>query len=544
MYDSEQRVILSNRHFAEMYNLTEEQMCPGTTLSQVVAARVENGQFGEGTPENYLLERTAPVTHASDKVQVLLDGRSILIRRRPLPNGGWVTTHEDITERCRAEARVAHLARHDPLTGLANRAALQDYLAEAVKRVRRGDEMAVLWIDLDKFKLVNDTYGHGVGDQLLQHVANRLRHCVRETDSVARLGGDEFAVLQLPIKNTHDAVALCERVLAALHAPFEVDDQIITIGCSIGIAIADKDNCEPTQLMRNADFALYRAKTEGCGTFRFFEPSMNAQMRKRRKLEQELREAIDNCEFEVYYQPIVSMKTRRVSTFEALVRWHHPERGMVPPIEFISVAEETGLILPLGQWVLAQACRDAATWPDDISVAVNFSAAQFKNFDLLGDIKKALTRAQLAPNRLQIEITESFLMADEEHTLHILSELKKIGVCIAMDDFGTGYSSLSYLNRFPIDKLKIDRSFIKELPSESNALAILRSVAGLGSSLGMVTTAEGVETMEQLAIVETEGCSEVQGYFFSAPKAAHEVRDLIEECSKKYAMIPVPKQSD
>lgn len=544
MYDSEQRVILSNRHFAEMYNLTEEQMCPGTTLSQVVAARVENGQFGESTPENYLLERTAPVTQASDKVQVLLDGRSILIRRRPLPNGGWVTTHEDITERRQAEARVAHLARHDPLTGLANRAALQDYLAEAVKRVRRGDEMAVLWIDLDKFKLVNDSYGHGAGDQILQHVADRLRDCVRETDSVARLGGDEFAVLQLPIKNTHDAVALSERLLAALHAPFEVEDQIITIGCSIGIAIADKGNCEPTQLMRNADFALYRAKTEGCGTFRFFEPCMNAQMRKRRKLEQELREAIVNHEFELYYQPIVSVKTRCVSTFEALVRWRHPERGMMPPIEFISVAEETGLILPLGQWVLAQACRDAVTWPDDISVAVNFSAAQFKNFDLLGDIKKALTCAQLAPKRLQIEITESFLMADEAHTLGILTELKKIGVCIAMDDFGTGYSSLSYLNRFPIDKLKIDRSFIKELPSESNALAILRSVAGLGSSLGMVTTAEGVETKEQLAIVEMEGCSEVQGYFFSAPRPAHEVPDLIEECLKKYAMLPRSTQAD
>lgn len=422
-------------------------------------------------------------------------------------------------------------------TGLANRAALQDCLAEAVKHIQRGDEMAVLWIDLDKFKHVNDTYGHGVGDQLLQLVAGRLSNCVRETDRVARLGGDEFAVLQQPINTTRDAVTLGERLLEVLHAPFEVDHQIISIGCSIGIAIADKRNCEPEQLMRNADFALYRAKTEGRGTFRFFEAGMNAAMLARRKLEQDLRHAITNGEFELYYQPIVDLKTQSVCAFEALVRWQHRERGTVPPMEFIPLAEETGMILPLGKWVLERACRDAATWPGDISLAVNFSAAQFKNSSLLGDVKSALARAQLAPHRLQIEITESLLIADEAHTLRILNELKDIGVQIAMDDFGTGYSSLSYLNRFPFDKLKIDRSFIKELPSKSNALAILRSVAGLGDSLGMVTTAEGVETMEQLAIAETEGCSEVQGYFFSPPRPSHEVSGLIDECSKKYAMF-------
>jgi diguanylate cyclase (GGDEF)-like protein len=413
------------------------------------------------------------------------------------------------------------------LTDLPNRLQLYEQLRQLLAKTRPGVHVAVFCLDLDRFKDVNDGHGHPVGDLLLKSVADRLRQCIRDTDMVARLGGDEFAIVQAGASQPTDATALASRLIEAISAPYELGSHQITIGLSIGIALAPGDGLDPDQLLKNADMALYRAKSEGHGLYRFFEPEMDALMQIRRRLEIDLRKAITNSEFELFYQPLVDMKTEYVTGFEALIRWHHPERGMIPPHDFISVAEETGLIVPIGDWVLRQACAEAATWPSGLKIAVNLSPIQFKNKGLSLSVISALAASGLSPKRLELEITESVLLQEGDATLAILHELRELGVRISMDDFGTGYSSLSYLRKFPFDKIKIDRSFIVDMSDHDDSLAIVRAVIAMGSGLGIATTAEGVETAEQFEQLKLEGCTEVQGYLFSPPRPAAEVRGLL-----------------
>ncbi len=433
--------------------------------------------------------------------------------------GGWVTTHEDITEQRKAEAQIAYMAHHDALTGLPNRSMLRLRLDEALARAQQGEALAVLCLDLDRFKEVNDTLGHAVGDSLLKAVSERLKGCIRDTDTVCRASGDEFVIIQRPVSARAEAKALAKRIVDTLHEPFVLFGHQVMVGSSVGIAMAPEDTTDPEQLLRNADLALYRAKNEQRGTYRFFEPDMNSRLVARRDLEMALRNALQNGEFEVYYQPILNLEHNEVRGFEALLRWHRPEVGTVSPAQFIPLAEETGLITPIGEWVLRQACAQAASWPTHITVSVNLSAVQFKSRNLVQTVLSALASSSIAPGRLELEITESVLVQDSENALEMLRDLRTLGVKIALDDFGTGYSSLSYLQSFPFDKIKIDRSFIKDLEAgNENALAIVSAVVQLGRTLGMATTAEGVETSDQMEIVRAKGCTEIQGYLLSPPK--------------------------
>jgi diguanylate cyclase (GGDEF)-like protein len=434
----------------------------------------------------------------------------------------------DVTAKRQAEARIAHMAHHDALTGLPNRLLFHERLEEALARVRRYREnLAVLYLDLDQFKNVNDTLGHPAGDKLLVAVAERLRNCLRDCDMVARFGGDEFAVLQIGLAGPHEAGDLAERIVTLLSEPYDIEGHQAVIGTSVGIALAPADGETAEQLLRNADIALYQAKEDGRRVFRFFEPGMDARLRARRTLELDLRKALAAGEFEVYYQPLVTLETGVISGFEALLRWHHPLRGMVAPAEFIPLAEEIGLIVPIGEWVLRQACAEAATWPDDLKVSVNLSPVQFKKGNLPQVVFATLASAGLPAARLELEITESIFLANSETNLATLRSLRALGVGISMDDFGTGYSGLIYLRAFPFDKIKIDRSFISELGERADCMAIIKAITNLGSNLGIPTLAEGAETEKQLAWLREAGCTEMQGYLFSRPIPASEIAELL-----------------
>ena len=435
------------------------------------------------------------------------------------------------TTQCHVET-VSYMARHDILTGLPNRLQFRERTEQALPLLKRGETFAVLCVDLDHFKEVNDTLGHPVGDQLLKMVADRLRQNVRETDIVARLGGDEFAVVQSRTERPEDMTQLARRVLEVLSDPYAIDGHEVVIGASIGVAIAPGDGDDPDQLLRNADMALYRAKADGRGTVRFFEAEMDVRIQARHKLETELRRALVQQEFEVYYQPIVDLASNRVAAFEALVRWNHPERGLIMPDVFVPVAEDIGLIGPIGEWVLQRACAQAAHWPAHIGVAVNLSPCQFRR-TLVAAVLQALTASGLGAERLELEITESALLQNSETTLSMLQQLHEMGVGISLDDFGTGYSSLSYLHSFPIDKIKIDRSFVKQATVNPHCAAIVRALAGLGRTLDIKTTAEGVETEQQLEWLRAEGCSEVQGYLFSRPLAAVQLPALLCDVERR-----------
>ncbi len=429
----------------------------------------------------------------------------------------------DVTERLRAEARITHLARHDALTNLPNRVQLRERMEEATARIRRGENLAVLCLDLDRFKSVNDTLGHPVGDAVLRAVSERLQACLRETDVVARLGGDEFAVLQAGIERPEQAGALADRLIKAVSEPYDLMGHQIVIGTSIGISMAPEDGVDPDMLLKNADTALCRTKADGRGIYRHFEPEMDAKVQRRRALELDLRKALANEEFGLHYQPLIAVETSEVAGFEALLRWQHPVRGPLSPAEFIPLAEETGLIVPLGEWVLRQACSDAVRWPSHVKIAVNLSAAQFKSKTLVHMIVSVLGSSGLAPHRLELEITESVLLQDSAATLATLHQLRTLGIRIAMDDFGTGYSSLSYLRSFPFDRIKIDRAFVRELSDSAESAALIHTIVELGTNLGMAVTAEGIETEDQLRLVRAEGCTEVQGYLFSPPRPVREL---------------------
>lgn len=441
----------------------------------------------------------------------------------------------DVTEQREQAARIAHLAHHDPLTGLANRVLFRARLTEGLQRLEGGeDRLAVLYLDLDGFKDVNDAFGHPIGDRLLVAVAERLRLTLAPGDMVARVGGDEFAIVQLGA-GAAEADRLAERIVNEVSVLYEIDGHAVAVGASVGISVAPIDSCDADILLKNADIALYRAKADGRGLHRFFEPEMAASILVRRTLEADLRHALPAGEFQIYYQPLVDIGANRIVASEALLRWFHPVRGLVSPSDFIPLAEETGLITPIGEWVLREACHEAASWPEPIGVCVNLSPAQFRSRSLVQSVLSALATSGLAPQRLELEITESVLLAENHANLAVLHQLRALGVCISMDDFGTGYSSLSYLRSFPFDKIKIDRSFVKELPENHECGAIVRAVAGIGQCLGVATVAEGVETPEQLARLREEGCTQMQGFLFSRPAPAAELRRMLEGGCEKWA---------
>jgi diguanylate cyclase (GGDEF)-like protein len=527
-FDADHRLIVCNARYMEMYDLPPGRVGPGTPLSEVVDLRFEAGSFPAMTREEYLHWRSNVAVSAepTDSVVELRNGRTFLIRHRPMPDLGWVATHEDITEKRQSELKIEHMAHHDALTDLANRALLNMRLEQALGDPGDSRMVAVHHIDLDRFKAVNDTFGHQAGDKLLKIVASRLRAVVRASDTIARMGGDEFVIVQAPVADPAEATSLAQRVIIAVGEPFDIDGHLAAVGASIGIALSPGDGSTSEKLLRNADLALYRAKDDGRGTFHFFEPAMDEQMQSRRILEQDLRKALPSGEFELYYQPVVNLRSGTISGFEALIRWNHPQRGLISPATFIPLAEESGFIVPLGEWVIRQACLTAADWPEHLHVAVNISASQFRSAGLMQVIVGALAASGLKATRLEIEITETVLLQDKEATLAILHRLRALGVRIAMDDFGTGYSSLTYLQSFPFDKIKIDRSFVKDITENSGSLNIVRAVAALANGMGMTATAEGVETTEQLDRITAEGCTEMQGYLFSRPLPAADIERL------------------
>jgi diguanylate cyclase (GGDEF)-like protein len=511
-----------------MYNLPHELAVPGTSLRTILERRVKQGIYGGEDPRRYVEDRLAVVrtSKASTKIQELTDGRVVAIAHRPMANGGWVATHEDITQLQKVEERLAHLALHDALTGLPNRTLLRERIEEALPRAETGKRFALLCLDLDRFKIVNDTLGHAAGDELLKEVADRLLKCVSDDDMIARLGAVEFAIVQLDETQPRAATRLASRISEVIQRPFELQGHQGVVDTSVGIAIAPNDGVNADQLLRNADLALYKAKNDGRGGHHFFEPGMDAIMQARRRLEFDLRKALEFGEFELFYQPLINLETDELAGFEALIRWNHPERGTISPANFIPIAEEIGLIVPLGEWVIKTACAQAALWPDHIKVAINLSPIQFRSNNLVAAVFNALANSRIAAERLELEITETVLLANTVATLEILHKLRDMGVRIAMDDFGTGYSSLSYLRSFPFDKIKIDRSFVSDLTQPGKNSAIVDAVANLCRSLGMKTTAEGVETKEQLAMVKSAGYTEMQGYLFSPPRSAADIEKM------------------
>jgi diguanylate cyclase (GGDEF)-like protein/PAS domain S-box-containing protein len=527
MFDSSGHLAICNDRYLEMYGLSPEQVKVGCTLRDILEIRRATGTFPD-EPKDYVEHQLPALARGKSisRVHQLPDGRTISVLTHPIADGGWISTHEDITERRRAEEQISHMARHDSLTDLPNRLLLRERIEEALPRMRRGGRLAVLYLDLDHFKTVNDTLGHHIGDELLKAVAVRLRSIVRASDTVARMGGDEFVVVQAEAERPNETAALAQRICESLRAPFDLNGNVVVVQASVGIAMAPDDGGEPNELLKNADIALYGIKSDGRGSYRFFEPEMDARMKARRELELALRSALVEGRFELLYQPLVSLKDNRVTCCEALLRWNHPERGVVSPAEFIPVAEEIGVIVTIGEWVMRKACADAARWPADVKVAVNLSPIQVMNPNLVSMVVGALASASLPANRLEVEITESVLLQNCEATLNALHNLRGLGVSISMDDFGTGFSSLSSLRSFPFSKIKIDRCFINGLSEEEDSLAIVRAVSGLAKNLGMITTAEGVETERQMEQVRALGCTEMQGYLFSPPVKAQDLWPL------------------
>jgi diguanylate cyclase (GGDEF)-like protein len=537
-YDRDLRVIVANHRYLEIYGLTPDDARPGTTLLKLMQRSIERGIHASGITaevmfadyKRRLIDNKDPVLHRE-----LADGRIIAVRHQPMANGGWVGTYEDVTERCRSEAHIARLARHDALTGLPNRLMFRERMTDGLARVgAQIESMAVMCLDLDNFKMVNDSLGHPVGDRLLQRVGERLSSAVEEGNTIARLGGDEFAILHR-VSNSKAAAKLAGRLIEKMSKPIVIEGQEINTGISIGIAVAPNDGVDGDHLMKCADLALYRAKAEGRNTFRFFKPDMSARMQARRSLELDLRRAMTAGEFDLAYQPQVTLSSNNLTGMEALMRWTQAERGPVPPQEFIPLAEETGLIVPFGEWVLQKACAEAVRWPDAVRVAVNLSPVQLRNRGFVATVTRTLATTGLSPRRLELEITEAVLMQNDEALVAMLHQLRELGVRIAMDDFGTGYSSLNYLRSFPFDKIKIDRCFTADSDRNRGGGAIVQAIATLGASLGVETTAEGIETAEQLDLVRQAGCTEVQGYLIGRPRPAGDLFDVISGFHSKFA---------
>jgi diguanylate cyclase (GGDEF)-like protein len=535
MFDAEKRLVVCNDRYAKMYRLPPELLRPGTPHHEIITHRIASGILKGATSDKaaqQLISTLAalPADATSSRIDELADGRLIRVTRQPMAGGGWVATHLDVTEQLRSEAKITYMAQHDTLTDLPNRLLLRERLEHDLAITSRGgSDLAVLMLDLDRFKEVNDTLGHPAGDALLQAVAARLRGCVRETTFIARLGGDEFAVIEYVTNAAIEAAALADRIRMALFEPFDLGDHQVTTGTSIGIAIAPGDGNDSEKILKSADLALYSAKSGGRGTCRFFEPELDQLMHARRNLERDMRSALLNGEFELHYQSFVDVKSGEICGCEALLRWHHPQRGLVMPTEFIPLAEETGLIVPIGERVLRTACAEAAKWPVNFKIAVNLSPAQFRSKKLVPVVLDALASSGVTPQRLELEVTETVIMHDSEAVFAAVGQLHKLGVRIALDDFGTGYSSLSFLQKFSFDKIKIDRSFVNELSGANEESRLFaRAVVRFAVSLGKTTTAEGVETKEQLDILRAEACVEMQGYYVSRPIPGPEVAQMLQ----------------
>ena len=528
VFDSAGQLEFANRRFAAIYAVPPEQLKPGISLEQLhslccgslvlseearelcrsVCGSIRAGQVAAGTYET-------------------IDGRTIHVINTPLPTGGWIATHEDISYQRDAERQIEYLASHDPLTDLPNRSSFREQLEHALRFNPKGKSLAVMFIDLDNFKAINDTLGHDIGDDLLRKVGERIRSCMGSSDTAARFSGDDFVVLSWALEKPSQAAMLASLIRDEILKPYDLAEHHVVIDASIGIAIAPGDGTDADSLLKNADLALYSAKGAGRGTYHFFEQEMDVRMMERRSLEIDLRAALTNGEFELHYQPLIDLQSGAVSGCEALLRWNQPQRGAVSPQVFIPLAEETGLITSIGEWVLRTACRAASSWPEEVTVAVNVSPIQFRGKGLVQTVTNALAASGLAPRRLEVEITETVLLERTDETLAILNQLHGLGVRISMDDFGTGYSSLSYLQKFPFDKIKIDRAFISGLADEGEAAAIVRAVTGIAETFQMKTTAEGVETERQRTIAASLGCTEMQGNLFSAALPADEIAELL-----------------
>jgi len=529
MFTAEGRLAVMNHRFSSMMNLPDDLVHRGASVSQIVDACVSAGSVSAASGQIILSE--IENSQAKDIITTdpdMAGGRSLSWTFQPMAGGGAVVLLEDITERRNAEARITHLARFDELTGLPNRVNFRDEIEHLLAVPHAAEQLsALLFVDLDQFKQVNDTLGHPCGDQLLCAVAERLRAMLRPEDFVARFGGDEFVVFQQNIKSPDEAAGLAHRIVDHLSERYRIDNHLVEIGASVGIAMTAPADISADTLMKNADMALYRAKADGRGTFCFFRDEMAQTVEARRILELDLRRALANEEFELFYQPLVNLQSGKISACEALLRWNHPIRGTVSPIDIIPVAEDMGMIVDLGRWILRKACMECMQWPGAVSVAVNFSPQQFHQRDVLGEIRYALEVSGLPANRLEIEITESSLLRNTQLTHDVLAQLRALGVRISLDDFGTGYSSLSYLHNFPLQKVKIDRSFLEGIDTD-RPLRLLRGVARLSADLGMSVVVEGIETNEQLELINVDGTvTEAQGYLFSRPVPAARVRQLL-----------------
>lgn len=527
VFDRDLHLVLINQKQRQILDYPDELFANGLpTLEELYRFNAKRGEYGPGDPEEQVRSRVQLArkgeTHIFERRRP--NGTFLEVRGTPLQGGGFVTAHLDITERKRDQETIGRLEHHDALTGLPNRALFHDRVRQGLAQTKEGMSLALHCLGIDRFKSINETLGPQVGDALLKAVGERLRAEVHETDVVARIGGDEFAIIQMAPQSIEEIEALAKRIIAALLEPFELDKDTVTIGTSIGIAVAPSDGNDAEQLLINADMALYRTKSIGRGTFGFFEQSMHERLQKRHQIIVGLHEAIANSKFELHYQPIVNVQTRRIVGCEALIRWSHPVRGLVPASEFIPIAEECGLIGQIGEWVLKRACAEASLWPDDIWVAVNVSPAQFRERNLVDKVTNAAKNLPLS--RLILEVTETLLMKDQDAASEALDQLRKMGVRFAIDDFGTGFSSLSYLQSFPFDKIKIDRSFVSAVSNVKRSSTLRRSIIQLGYNLGMTSVAEGVETEQQLERLRAEGCVEAQGFLFSRAVPAAKLRTL------------------
>jgi diguanylate cyclase (GGDEF)-like protein/PAS domain S-box-containing protein len=549
LFDADETLVLSNARLHEILDIDPAALRPGAALTDILRVVHANPEVPK--------ERTAEAVQRAREIilcglaeagsavtrELPWRGRVLQVSHRALPGGGFVSTVDDVTERRAIEDRITHLAHHDTLTALPNRMTFRARLESVLNSVDETSPCAVLYVDLDRFKPVNDTLGHQIGDLVLQATAERIRRQLRETDVVARLGGDEFAVLIGPCQDMQEVTALAERLIHDISTPITIKGLQVLIGASIGIAYAPQHGCDPDLLLRNADLALYRAKSAGRGCHRAYEPGMEKVVQERRDLERDLRAALVGKQFSLHYQPIVDTGRNEITGFEALLRWHSPTRGAVSPADFIPFAEEIGFMPELGRWVLETACAEAARWPYELKVSVNLSPKQFRQADLLGHIAATLAKTGLPAQRLELEITETAMIDDLRSASEILEKLRKLGIQIAMDDFGTGYSSLSFLRTLPFTRIKIDRSFVQDVESKPEALAIIRAVSLLCGSLGVSATAEGVETERQAEILRAEGCPELQGFLISRPCPAADVPGWIESYRNRYGTGAVLPQS-
>jgi diguanylate cyclase (GGDEF)-like protein len=525
MFDEGQRLLIFNDRFCDIYSIPPSVLQPGMTMLEVMQIKIDQNKFGVGGHENYASERfkQAASREPSTTTHRLGSGQTIVVSHQPTSDGGWVETHSDITDLRRIEEQVEFQAQHDSLTGLSNRTHLRDRLDKILDSPQSENAVSIFYIDLDGFKTVNDTLGHAIGDNLLKAVADRLRAFASGADIVGRLGGDEFVIAKCGLRSQSDVEHFGLEICADLAKPFVFENCQVLIGASIGTAIAPHDGKTPDQLLKNADLALYEAKKRGKNSCHSYSSELSARLLGKRELELELRTALREEQFELHYQPLVDLKSNEITGFEALLRWRHPIRGMVPPDKFISLAEEIGMIIPLGEWVLRKACLEAAKWPANTRIAVNVSPVQFHGCDLAQVVFSALAASQLAAYRLELEMTESILLQNNAATLETLHKLRNFGVRIAIDDFGTGYSALGYLRKFPFDKIKIDRSFIGDLTDENRESIIVNSIVAISRSLKISTVAEGVETELQRSLVDAAGVTEMQGYLFSRPLPAQDV---------------------